>query len=295
MTITGKVDASIAKERFLEYLRSKLSEDRVHYGRFVLEIVNGTGGMTEPMDINVFPVVDARFIEANIVLSKDNSYTAWYSSAPERRLAWCVSGDIVGQGKEDNFKSSDLGSESIESACVAVGHLETPYGCTLRELIARSPSDNILKFMVEEKHFKTWFDGRAVLIGEAAHKVRFDFFMFEPLSGLGPDAAMLDAAVLVNELCKLQFNDLREVTRAFEKYRERRVEHVKISINYSSTTSQFMTGHGLASDIKRKIAFKLPMLINSSQDKLLQHVHLTFLGNSPHLLRQSSYTASNLS
>ncbi|KAF9971778.1 hypothetical protein BGZ73_005160 [Actinomortierella ambigua] len=330
MTITGKVDASTAKERqgdysycvkrnkFLDFLRSKLPEDRVHYGRFVLEIVNGTGGvqckcsngtvydadilvgadggysavrqklyqrlkekgllpkadcellnyrhsaligLTEPMDINAFPVVDARFIEVNVVQSKDNSYTAWYSSAPERRLVWCVTGDIVSQGRDDNFKSSDLGSESIESACMAVGHLKTPYGCSLSELIAKSPAESIIKFMVEEKHFKTWFDGRAVLIGEAAHK-------FEPLSGLGPDAAMLDAAILVNELCKLQYNDLREVTRAFEKYREKRVEHVKICINYSSTTSQFVSGHGLASDIKRKIAFKLPMLINSSQDRL---------------------------
>ncbi|KAG0224802.1 hypothetical protein BGW42_004862 [Actinomortierella wolfii] len=357
MSVTGKVDASVAKERqgyysycikrskFLNYLRSKIPEEKVHFGRFVLEIVNGSGGVqckcangtvydadilvgadggysavrqklyqrlkekgllpktdgeslsyrssaligiTEPMDINAFPVVDARFIEVNVVLSKDNSYTGWYSSAPERRLVWCVSGNIVDQGKDDNFKSSELGAESIQAACMAVSHLETPYGCQLRDLIAKTPIESIIKFMIEEKHFKTWFVGRTVLIGEAAHK-------FEPLSGLGPDAAMLDAAALVNELCKIQYNDLHEITHAFERYHDRRVEHVKVCINYTSTTAQFINGHGLAADIKRKIAFKLPMLVNSSQDKLLEHIPLTFLNSAPHFLRQSSYPPSNLS
>lgn len=68
------------------------------------------------------------------------------------------------------YRSRDWGAEAAEAMCKAVRGFKVPGGKTgqqtLGEYIDRTPKDCIGKVRLEEVVFETWYNGRAVLIGD---------------------------------------------------------------------------------------------------------------------------------
>ncbi|KAG0034415.1 hypothetical protein BGZ82_005751 [Podila clonocystis] len=235
---------------------------------------NSVIGMTNPLDVERYPAAGARFSEVNIIVGKDagGHYTMWLSPASGNRVVWSVTGELLSPGDSDvNFRQSEFGPEAIDAVCGLIQDLKTPFGGTLGDLIGQSQRDNITKVMIEEKHYKTWFFGRTVLIGEACHK-------FVPFSGQGAEQAILDAVCLVNLLYKLDRNSLPDITKAFQAYYDQRHQVLKTALNVSSYMSNLMDSQGLTGELKRTMIFNMPAWVkNSSTDKIQVRPLLDFL------------------
>ncbi|KAG0340679.1 hypothetical protein BG004_006323 [Podila humilis] len=236
---------------------------------------NSIIGMTESLCSNMYPAAGAQFSEVNIIVGKEDGghYTLWLSPASHNRIVWSVTGELLTPGDVENetFRQSEYGAEAIDAACSLIQNLKTPYGGTLAALIAQTRRDHISKVMIEEKHYKTRFYGRTVLIGEACHK-------FVPFSGQGAEQAILDAVCLVNLLYKLDRNSLTDITRAFQTYQERRHHILKTALSVSNYMSNLMDSQGLSGEIKRTITFNMPSWVKSSStDKIQVRPLLDFL------------------
>ncbi|KAF9181727.1 hypothetical protein BGZ51_005230 [Haplosporangium sp. Z 767] len=236
--------------------------------------LNAIVGMTDSLDLERYPAVGGRFSEVNIVVGKDTPYTLWLSPASDNKVAWCVAGDLLTPEGSNNatFKQSEFGPEAVNAVCALVQDVEIPWGGTLGDIIAFTPRECIAKLMVEEKHYKTWYHGRTVLIGEACHK-------FTPFSGQGAEQAILDVICLSNLLYRLSDHPShQEFCAAFETYHNQRSPIAKSAIQVSNNMSHLMNSQGLTADVKRKIIFNLPEWIkNASVDKIQVRPLLDYL------------------
>ncbi|KAG0366188.1 hypothetical protein BGZ54_005689 [Gamsiella multidivaricata] len=345
MAVVGKIDATYVKERydstrlqlnaryghyssivqrteFLQILISRIPAQKIQWGRYVLDIVNGNAGvqcrcangtieqgdilvgadgaysavrqnlykhmqeknllpksdmkplkhtlnaiigLTNPLDLEKYPSVGARFSEVDIVVGKESPYTLWLSPTSGNRVAWSVGGDLLTpEGSTNaNFKQSEFGPEAIDAACALVEDLETPWGGTLADLIGHTRRDFITKVMVEEKHYKTWHYGRT----------------FVPYSGQGAEQAILDVICLVNLLYRICDNPSHhEFCKVFEAYYVQRGPIARNAVSVSSSMSHLMNAQGLSADLKRKILFNLPEWIKlGSVDKIQVRPLLDYL------------------
>ncbi|KAI1319859.1 hypothetical protein EDD11_002853 [Mortierella claussenii] len=347
MSVVGKIDCLHVKERqghysylvqrteFCQILMSRMRSDRILWGRYVLEIVSGDGGvqcrcangqviqgdvlvgadgaysavrqnlyknlkdkgllpkhdmeslkftqnamvgMSRPLNVDRFPEAAAEFGEVHIVTGKDASpYTLWITPASGNRITWSVTGPLLTSNKsEQNFMVSQFGSEDVDKTCRLVESLEIPYGGTLGDLIAETPRECMTKILVEEKHYKTWYHGRTVLIGEACHK-------FVSFSGQGAEQAMLDAICLVNLFSKIQSPyPLASISEAFQIYHASRLPSVKAAVQSSGQVANLINGVGVGSEVLRKIVFNLPTWVQAlSIDKVQVRPLLEFLPMIP--------------
>ncbi|KAG0019881.1 hypothetical protein BGZ81_009546 [Podila clonocystis] len=233
---------------------------------------NAVMGLTNPLDLEVYPAVGARFTECHIVIGKESPYTMWISTTAGNRVNWCVTGPLLTPDKiTQNFKVSEFGPEAVEAVCDLIHHLKIPFGGTLGDLIAKTPKECITKVLVEEKHYKTWHYGRTVLIGEAVHK-------FASFSGQGAEQAILDAICLVNLLNNQKTYELHELTKVFETYYEERSPVTKAAVQVSGQVANLLNSQGYSSEFKRKIVFNLPSWVRtSSVDKMQVRPMLDFL------------------
>ncbi|KAF9434025.1 hypothetical protein BGZ76_008670 [Entomortierella beljakovae] len=342
MSVVGKIDGLYVKERygyysyivqrseFCQLLMSKIPQNRLLWGRYVLETVNGDLGiqcrcanghvvqgdvlvgadgaysavrqnlyktlkeknllpksdmeslkftqnaiigMTDPMNLSQYPEAGTSFGEVHIVVGKDSPYTMWISPTSEDRINWSVTGPLLTDNKGDqNFMVSQFGQEEVEKACDIIGPLECPYGGTMEGLLANTPKENITKILIEEKHYKTWYHGRTVLIGDACHK-------FVSFSGQGPEQAMLDAIALVNLFHGLKSPyPLEDIVESFQSYYEQRLPVAKAAVQSSGQVANLINGQGLGSDVKRKLVFNMPTWIQAmSVDKMQVRPLLNFL------------------
>ncbi|KAF8983822.1 hypothetical protein BGZ46_009390, partial [Entomortierella lignicola] len=234
---------------------------------------NAIVGMTEPMDLERYPDAGTEFGECQVVVGKDSPYTIWISPTSGNRINWSVTGLIITENRgEQNFMVSQFGPDEVQKACSLIESLESPFGGTMADLIVHTPPENMTKFLVEEKHYKTWYHGRTVLMGDACHK-------FVSFSGQGPEQAMLDAICLVNLFHGLKSPySLADIVQVFELYRTMRLPLAKAAVQSSGQVANLINGQGLGSDVKRKLVFNLPIWIQAlSLDKLQLRPLLHFL------------------
>lgn len=110
---------------------------------------------------------------------------------------------------------------------------------TLGDLLDATEPGLAATVLLEEKVFETWYHGRTVLIGDAAHKMH-------PASGQGCVNAMQDAVVLTN--CLYEISDGKEpvtaamITEAFRDYHEQRYSHAKIQAEIAHLRSKVLGG-----------------------------------------------------
>ncbi|KAG0228360.1 hypothetical protein BGW42_002258 [Actinomortierella wolfii] len=137
---------------------------------------------------------------------------------------------------------------------------------TVGRLIDATPVELISKVMLEEKFFKSWYSGRAVLIGDACHKLL-------PFAGQGAIQAFLDGISLANKLYDLKSTSTVDITAAFHAYKEERMPIAKSSISGSRSLGRLLHKQGFLSDLIRKVTFNhVPTwMLHYTSDKMHTH------------------------
>ncbi|KAF9154280.1 hypothetical protein BG015_001393 [Linnemannia schmuckeri] len=189
-------------------------------------------GQTKPLDPEMYPYLkleDCQFIRT---LGDNKPYT-----------------------EHGSFKNSEWGPEAVETMCDKVRSFpiisgsERPW--TLGDLIDNTPKELISKVMLEEKVFETWHYGRAVLIGDACHKLN-------PAGGSGANCAIHDAVALANRIYALPENRTRaDIDQAFKAYRDERMPWVEAAFN-TSTMMKSMVQKGLKATLIRFLSRNMP-------------------------------------
>ncbi|KAG0368113.1 hypothetical protein BC939DRAFT_505742 [Gamsiella multidivaricata] len=224
-------------------------------------------GTTKPLDPEKFPIVREADARHMILVSPEKRYSVWCFLVSENRICWFVTLQLErasSKAREEKIvNNSEWGPEAAEAMCQQVKNFKMPYGGELGDLIEQTDKGLISKVMLEEKHFKTWYDGRSVLIGDACHKML-------PSGGQGAINAMHDAIILANMIYDIPKNTPQEITNAFKKYQDKRFSHAEYHINTSKQLGKILMGVSVWDRILRKIALNYvpKFLVRKAMDEM---------------------------
>ncbi|KAK5796881.1 hypothetical protein F5H01DRAFT_401123 [Linnemannia elongata] len=184
-------------------------------------------GQTRPLSPEEFPDLAIKNSQFRNFIATDKMYTWSTATTVQNTVCWGAILFLDEETSKDNdaFRNSEWGPEAAAAMCEQVKDFPIISGgdkiLTLQDLIDRSPKELISKVMLEEKVFKTWYDCRTVLIGDACHK-------FNPAGGVGAANAMHDAIALANRINGLPFHPIaEEIEDAFKAYQEERIDWVE--------------------------------------------------------------------
>ncbi|KAG0316214.1 hypothetical protein BGZ99_007013 [Dissophora globulifera] len=193
-----------------------------------------------------------KFSEFQTILSKDSTYSYWCMPLTGNKISWMVV-KYHAKGKkyaeETIFKQSDWGEDAAETMSYEYRELKTTYGCELGDLMDRTPKGSMVKVMLEEKFYKTWYSGRICLMGDSCHKV-------VPFGGQGANQAILDAISIANLLVELESNTVPDIERAFETYYKQRAPVCRSVVQMSSRVGNLINRKGWLNDLVRKAALR---------------------------------------
>ncbi|KAG0199749.1 hypothetical protein BGX28_007011 [Mortierella sp. GBA30] len=216
-------------------------------------------GMTCPLDPRKYPVLQDESCEVKVVLGKDQHTSMWILPLQGNRMAWCVGGPdphLIPQDIGDHGSQGSRGSrgrdwypETAVEICEDVRNFKCPYGGSVMDLIEATPKGYVSKVLLEEKMFRTWYNGRVVLVGDACHKI-------VPFFGQGASQAILDCACLVNMLYNLRSTETSELTSIFQKYNEMRSEPAKVASDSSREFADLIYDQGFKADLARNIVLR---------------------------------------
>ncbi|KAG0325570.1 hypothetical protein BGZ99_000453 [Dissophora globulifera] len=224
-------------------------------------------GTTKELDPERYPILKQPDARHSILMGPPKMrYSVWCFTVPQNRICWFVTLQMQkasSKSKEEKLvNNSEWGPEAAEAMCQQVKDYKTPYGGELGDLIENTDKTLISKVMLEEKQFKTWYDGRAVLLGDACHKML-------PSGGQGAINAMHDAIILANMIYDIRENTTPEIADAFKKYRDARFAQAEYHINTSKQLGKILMGVSFWDRIIRKIALNYvpKFLIRMAMDK----------------------------
>ncbi|KAG0340463.1 hypothetical protein BG004_006397 [Podila humilis] len=173
-------------------------------------------GQTIPLDPEDFPHLDERFAQT---LDENQWITV---TTAENTVCWMMVHfmDKESYKRNDSFRTTEWGPESAEALAREVRDFRVPGGregveLTLGDYLDKTPTRHLSKVVLEEIVFEKWYHKRAVLIGDACHKMN-------PLGAVGAMIAMHDAVTLANWLTTLRCPDVKELETVFEEYRKER-------------------------------------------------------------------------
>ncbi|KAF9120050.1 hypothetical protein BGW39_011704 [Mortierella sp. 14UC] len=214
-------------------------------------------GQTRFLTPEEFPDITLNKCQFRNTIGRDKMY-AWSTfTTAQNTVAFGAIEFLTEETSKDNdaFRNSEWGAEAAAAMCEEVKDFPIVSGgdkdLTLGDLIAWSSKDQISKVMLEEKVFKTWYDCRTVLIGDACHK-------FNPSGGVGAANALHDAIVLANRINALPFHPIAdEIEAAFKAYKDERIDWVREAFE-SSKIFRTMAGQSFASKITRFVVKNMP-------------------------------------
>ncbi|CAO3574424.1 unnamed protein product [Mortierella alpina] len=216
-------------------------------------------GMTCPLDPKKYPVLQDESCEVKVVLGKDQHTSMWILPLQGNRMAWCVGGPdphLIPQDDGDHTSQGSRGSrgrdwypETAVEICEDVRSFKCPYGGSVMDLIEATPKGLVSKVLLEEKMYRTWYNGRVVLVGDACHKI-------VPFFGQGASQAILDCACLVNMLNELPTTETPDLTRIFQKYVDLRSEPAKVASDSSREFADLIYDQGFKADLARNIVLR---------------------------------------
>ncbi|KAF9164640.1 hypothetical protein DFQ26_001220 [Actinomortierella ambigua] len=205
-------------------------------------------GVSEPFDPSFHPSLRDMTCDFEIVLNRKEPFYSIYMPLPNNRISWAVLRNCtdIESKSNDNFKVSEWGPEAVQEMIDYVRHQPSIYNTTLGEIIDKTPREFISKVMLEEKAFDSWYHGRAVLLGDACHKI-------VPSSGLGANLAILEGVCLANLLVDMHGTSQQEITKVFETYYQRRYPLAKAALKNARQFGKIMSSHGWMADMVRKV------------------------------------------
>ncbi|KAG0206212.1 hypothetical protein BGX28_002308 [Mortierella sp. GBA30] len=210
-----------------------------------------TVGQTLPLDPVDFPQLKKRLCEFS-----------WMTfTTAQNTFCWMVVFrlDAVSIKAAENDRSrqsnnSEWGPLAAQAMCQETRDFAIPGGngtLTLGDLYDKTPLDLMSKVMLEEKVFETWYAGRAVLLGDACHKLN-------PAGGQGAISAMHDGITLANLIYTLPPSPSQdEITKVFAEYKSERFPVVLEAFNNSKMLSWPMA-KGLLGKVARYVVKNLP-------------------------------------
>ncbi|ORZ15462.1 hypothetical protein BCR41DRAFT_422254 [Lobosporangium transversale] len=237
-------------------------------------------GMTSPLDPAKYPVLLDDSCEVKVLLGKDQHTSMWILPLQGNRLAWCVGGPDPHLIQNDDGDHSSHGSgsrsgrdwypETAVEICEDVRNFKCPYGGSVMDLIESTPKGLVSKVLLEEKMYRTWYNGRVVLVGDACHKI-------VPFFGQGASQAILDCACLVNMFYDLTSNTTSSFTTIFQRYVDMRAETAKVASDSSREFADLIYEQGFKADVARNIVLRF------TPTWLLRMITGTINSNRPNL------------
>ncbi|KAI1315564.1 hypothetical protein EDD11_000638 [Mortierella claussenii] len=234
-------------------------------------------GMTCPLDPVKYPVLLDESCEVKVLLGKDQHTSMWILPLQGNRLAWCVGGPDPHLIQTDDGDHSSQGSsggssrgrdwypETAVEICEDVRNFKCPYGGSVMDLIEATPKGLVSKVLLEEKMYRTWYNGRVVLVGDARGfylillscvRCLFFFLQIVPFFGQGASQAILDCACLVNMFHDLTSNTTSDLTTIFQRYVDMRSETAKVASDSSREFADLIYDQGFKADIARNIVLR---------------------------------------
>ncbi|KAF9537011.1 hypothetical protein EC957_009045 [Mortierella hygrophila] len=230
---------------------------------------------TRPLTPIEFPDLEKVKYQFYNTLSRDTPYAWMTLTTKENTVCFVVIQFMTSETSKDNdaFRNSEWGPEAAQAMCDEVRHFPIISGgggvgegkLTSGNLFDVAPKEYMSKVMLEEKVFKTWYDCRTVLIGDACHKLN-------PSGGAGATNAIHDAIVLANYIHALPDHPIAdEIEGAFKAYQEERFEWVQSAFD-TSQTFRNMVDKGAKAKITRLVMKNLPGWIFSKfEERMLSN------------------------
>ncbi|KAG0050431.1 hypothetical protein BGZ83_004807 [Gryganskiella cystojenkinii] len=253
-------------------------------------------GISDPLDPSLYPAAHEETSEFKVIHSKDVPYSFWYVPIVDDRVAWVLSchtstpklqyhaysdkhsgSSTSNQGEPATpmptilHRSSSSNTKIANDWSVPAVDFEKTYKellegqCplgqgTVRDFLKTTPRDRISGVDIQERLYKTWYSGRIVLVGDAAHQNLV-------VGGQGAIQCLLDGVCLVNLLYDMEYNTPDEISRAFKKYHARRSVVAKSSIGEASNVDKVFHGQGFMAGMMRKVLFNTVWSFNRTNDK----------------------------
>ncbi|KAF9124984.1 hypothetical protein BGW39_007750, partial [Mortierella sp. 14UC] len=201
-------------------------------------------GQTKELDPEEFPCVKDPICQFHVVLGENRPFTWITFSTAQQTLCFMIihhlskkTSKAAMEQRFRNNENSEWGAYPAQTMCDETRNfainLNDSKKRTLGDLYDLTPKDLISKVMLEEKVFNTWHHGRAVLIGDACHKLN-------PSGGHGAVTAMHDAIALANLIYAVPTTKSEDLTRMFEEYQKERIPAVMESYKNSQMMSKIM-------------------------------------------------------
>ncbi|KAF9113491.1 hypothetical protein BGX27_001445 [Mortierella sp. AM989] len=211
-------------------------------------------GVTNDLGSDFHEHLKDPFTHNSLMIGQGTPYTWSTYTIPGNRICWHIQVQLDGYTRDEANHDSGWNPESKDTMIKEVRDLKTPYG-TIGSLIDHTDKDKISKVFLEDKLFDTWYHGRTVLIGDAAHKLL-------PSSGQGAVNALQDAVILANSLYDLTSVSSEGITNAFKDYKEQRNHHVVAQYHASANSASIMYGQRWWERILRHLVFNyLPISV----------------------------------
>ncbi|KAG0204215.1 hypothetical protein BGX33_008657 [Mortierella sp. NVP41] len=220
-------------------------------------------GQTRVLDPRDFPQLNKPLCDFYSTLGDKRPNSWMIFTTPQNTICWMVihnlnktsSRAVEDQGLK-NAENSTWGPRAVQAMCDEARPFPIPGGksaMTMGDLIDLTPSDLISKVFLEEKVFETWYWGRTVLLGDAAHKVN-------PSGGLGTLVAIHDAVALANLIYTLPSTSVKDINDMFSKYRSERYPAAMVAFQSSQSLSKTID-RGLSGVVARFVAKNAPRWI----------------------------------
>ncbi|KAG0345459.1 hypothetical protein BG004_003696 [Podila humilis] len=214
-------------------------------------------GQTIGLDPEDFPQLDEWHAPGSTVLAETTMCTWLTVTTAQDTVCWMMVHfmDKESYKRNDSFRTTEWGPESAEALAREVRDFRVPGGrdgveLTLGDYLDKTPARFLSKVVLEEIVFEKWYHKRAVLIGDACHKMN-------PLGGVGAMNAMHDAVTLANWLTTLRCPDVKELETAFEEYRKERYPVAKAAYE-SSRFLRLNYGKGMMAALVRGMIKRMP-------------------------------------
>ncbi|KAF9912574.1 hypothetical protein EC991_009999 [Linnemannia zychae] len=268
----------IPHPKLYDLLVRQIPKERIHMGKKVLTLEQGGNGV-------LIRFSDASEAEGDILVGADGAYSAvrhglyaklkkakklptsdglplpsstWSTwTTAQNTICWVALLFLDEKNNQINedFLNSEWSPELASSMCEEIKDFPIISGgdqiLTLEDLMDRTSKEQMSKVILEEKVYKTWYDCRTVLIGDACHK-------FNPYGGVGGTNAMLDAVVLANRINGLPFHPVaEEIEAAFKAYKDERFYWAQNAYE-SSRVHRAMVGQSTASKCSRYAVKHIP-------------------------------------
>ncbi|KAG0014518.1 hypothetical protein BGZ82_001736 [Podila clonocystis] len=212
-------------------------------------------GETEVLSGEEFPKLSERVSQFASVLGTENLCTWSIASTAKNTVIWTVI-RFLDKETSTSEESLEWGREAVEAMCNDVRGFKVPGGkggkvLTLGDLIDRTPKRAIMKRPLEEKVFETWFGGRAVLLGDAAHKLH-------PTGGVSTLNTITDAVTLANWIKTLPSSSLYTLTDALKEYGAERRPVVREALDRSALYTTLVGKTVVSSAVRAVVKHVLP-------------------------------------